>query len=293
MSVTIIEGHCVTVMSEMSPRSVQAIITSPPYWGLRNYGTSPVSWSDEWIGELGQESAVDQYVMHLVEVFRAARSVLAQDATMWVNIGDTYGKGSSAKCLSAVPWRFALAMINDGWILRQDVIWAKPNPMPESVRDRCTRAHEYCFLFALSERYYWDADAMQEPAIHAGAVMKPSGVSSKNAAYVTVGGGGVRSGFVQRGAVTGATRNRRSWWPVAVGHSPDDHYATYPPELIRPMILASTRAGDVVLDPFSGSGTTAIVASSLGRQGVGIELRPEYVEIAERRKSRTNIGLEL
>lgn len=313
MTVTHLIGHCVEMLATLSPASVDCVVTSPPYWGLRRYGTPDVTWADGWVGELGQEPTPRQYLAHLAEVFDAVRRVLKPTGTLWVNLGDSYataqgpqsptgmdGKVRSGaqhsgrasitrqpdarpKSLLGIPWRFALGMIDDGWILRQDIIWAKPNPMPESVRDRCTKAHEYVFLFAQSERYHWHADAMQEPAIHAGAVMKPSGASSKNAAYATVGGGGVRSGFVSRGTVTGATRNRRSWWPVVVAHSPEQHYATYPPELIRPMIRASCPPGGVVLDPFGGSGTTAVVAMQEGRDCINVELVPAYVDIARRR----------
>lgn len=326
--ISIIEGNCVDVMRSMEKKTARAIITSPPYWGLRRYGTPPVDWGD-WSGELGREPTPQAYIAHLVEVFRAARDVLADDGTLWVNLGDTYGgghvgnassrstlkgstdrgagetearlqvpRGLSQKCLVGVPWRFALAMIDDGWILRQDVIWSKPNPMPESVKDRCTKAHEYIFLFSKQERYFWDYHAMQEPATgDVGKVQNTSG-HPKISAFREVLGENRNSGLNRSKYQWPSTRNRRSVWSVqpvspALGSEGAGHYATWPPALIRPMIRAATQAGDVVLDPFAGSGTTAVVAAQLGRRGVGIELSAEFCDIARRRAQRAQLGLSV
>ena len=310
----ILTGHCIEVMRTLPAASVQAAITSPPYWGLRNYGTEAVVWDDGWKGELGQEPTPDAFVAHLVDVFRAVRRVLRPDGILWVNLGDTYetghvanpspkstllgkkdvgagtdpvartgAKGGRQKSLAGIPYRFALAMMADGWIFRQDIIWAKPNPMPESVTDRCTKAHEYVFLFARQPRYFWDPSAMQERAISAGAVRKPTGAGSKNAQIKATGVGNTRGGVVNHGAVTGEYRNRRSVWTVANDGITEAHFATFPRALVRPMILASTRLGDTVLDPFSGAGTTVLVAEEQGRIGIGIEINPSYVAISERR----------
>ena len=309
----ILTGHCIEVMRTLPAASVQAVITSPPYWGLREYGTVPVAWGD-WQGELGREPTPDAFVAHLVDVFRAVRRVLRPDGPLWVNLGDTYetghvanpspkstllgkkdvgagtgpvartgAKGGRQKSLAGIPYRFALAMMSDGWIFRQDIIWAKPNPMPESVTDRCTKAHEYVFLFARQPRYFWDPSAMQERAIRAGAVRKPTGAGSKNAQIKATGVGNTRGGVVNHGAVTGEYRNRRSVWTVANDGITEAHFATFPRALVRPMILASTRLGDTVLDPFSGAGTTVLVAEEQGRIGIGIEINPSYVAISERR----------
>lgn len=291
VTITILQGHCIDVMREMPDASVQAIISSPPYWRLRDYGTSVVEW-DDWSGELGQESTPQAFVAHLIDVFREARRLLAPNGLLWVNLGDTYAKGLGIphKSLVGIPWRFALAMIDDGWILRQDIIWHKPNPLPESVIDRCTKAHEYVFMFAKSSSYYWDASVMQEDAVRP---PKINSASKKLAsAYDGTHRPGAHSGLTRDHLLTGK-RNRRSVWTVPVGKLDENHYAAWPRALVMPMILASTRAGDTVLDPFSGSGTTASVASSLGRVGIGIELNPEYVQISQSRASRTQMGLQM
>ena len=307
----ILTGHCIEVLATLPEQSVQAAITSPPYWGLRDYGTEAVVWDDGWEGEIGQEPTPELFVQHLVQVFRAVRRVLRDDGTLWVNLGDTYntaggadhrnGKslggqprggsqitmsvrarkalknaGVPSKSLIGIPWRFAIAMMSDGWILRQDIIWHKPNPMPESVTDRCTKAHEYVFLFAREPRYFWDPSAMQEPAAWERWV--------KQTIVKPLPGAG--SWMVAKPIAELPVRdrkNRRSVWTVSNGGVPQAHFATFPPDLIRPMILASTRIGDTVLDPFSGAGTTVLVAEEQGRIGIGIEINPAYVAIAKRR----------
>jgi DNA modification methylase len=257
-------------LAELPDCSVQTCVTSPPYWGLRDYGHD---------GQIGLEQTPDEYVAELVEVFREVRRVLADDGTLWLNLGDSYGPG---KQLQGTPWRVALALQADGWCLRQDIIWAKPNPMPESVTDRCTKAHEYVFLLTKSDRYLYDAAAIAEPAIHAGHVVKASDPqTAKNAAKGKYGATAV--GFTQHDTVVGDTRNRRSVWSVASKPYAGAHFAVMPEALAEPCILAGSRPGDLVLDPFTGSGTVGVVALRHDRDFIGTELNPEYAALAEAR----------
>jgi DNA modification methylase len=272
-------------------------VTSPPYFGLRDYGVD---------GQIGRESSVEAYVASLVEAFRAVRRVLADDGTVWLNLGDSYTGGGGfspnapsnlagakqttqkgakpggirptdglkPKDLIGVPWRVAFALQADGWWLRNDIIWHKPNPMPESVRDRCTRSHEYVFHLAKSARYFHDADAIREAAVsnpHDGRRGDGASYRFKPTAPVT------HMGVPEGG------RNRRSVWTVTPKPFPGAHFAVMPPDLVEPCILAGSREGDAVLDPFAGAGTVGLVASRLGRRFVGIELNPEYAELAEER----------
>ena len=312
----ILTGHCIEVLRTLPAAWVQAAITSPPYWGLRDYGTAPVTWGDGRTGEIGQEPTPDAFVGHLMDVFRAVRRILRPDGLLWVNLGDTCEtghvanpspkstrlgskdvgagddpvartgtKGGRQKSLAGIPHRFAVAMMSDGWIFRQDVIWAKPSRMPESVTDRFTKAHECVFLLARQPRYFWDPSAIQERAMHAGAVMKPFGPGSKDGHSMATGVGHTRGGglgLVPNGHVTGEYRNRRSVWTVANDGVTQAHFATFPRALARPMIRASTKVGDTVLDPFSGAGTTVLVAGEQGRIGIGIEINPSCVAIRER-----------
>ena len=295
----------------------QVCVTSPPYFGLRDYGHE---------GQLGLEQTPEQYVAAMVEVFRCVRDVLADDGTLWLNIGDSYARtggtdrkvsesaqvgstrntleqmsdrtsnaaalGLKSKDLIGIPWMLAFALRADGWYLRQDIIWHKPNPMPESVRDRCTKAHEYVFLLSKSERYFIDPEGMKEPAVkgaagsefHTGktgahqmgrASTKPRKQNSTNDSFVP--GATEHSGLHREGGEREPeTRNRRSVWTVATRPYKGAHFATFPPALIEPCILAGSRPGDVVLDPFMGSGTTAAVSLQHGRQYLGCELNPEY-----------------
>lgn len=275
---------------------VQTCVTSPPYFGLRDYGVD---------GQIGLEQTPEQYIAAMVEVFRCVRDVLRDDGTLWVNIGDSYnnfrsqmgpgqavhgrenlnGKpdvkakkrgidGLKEKDLIGIPWMLAFALRADGWYLRQDIVWSKPNPMPESVRDRCTKAHEYVFLLSKSERYYFDSEAMKEPAVQAGRVRNDKiGGNKGDDVHHSPGGQFTGSG----------TRNRRSVWTVATRPYKGAHFATFPPALIEPCILAGRRPGDVVLDPFMGSGTTAAVALQHGRQYLGCELNPDYGPLQDQR----------
>jgi DNA modification methylase len=293
----------------------QMCVTSPPYYGLRDYGHD---------GQLGLEKTPVEYIAKLVEVFRAVRDVLADDGTLWLNIGDSYASGNrktrdndgklqqrgmstrpadpagvKPKDLIGIPWMLAFALRADGWYLRQDIIWHKPNPMPESVTDRCTKAHEYMFLLSKSERYYFDSDAIREP--WEGEAAKAVAQGRKE-----VGQRGISSS-VRRGLTEGqATQfkkqghsgyfgadgkcllnpkgaNKRSVWKVATRSYRGAHFATFPPALIEPCILAGSRPGDVVLDPFMGSGTTAQVAQQLGRQWIGCELNEANSVLQEAR----------
>lgn len=268
-------GPCIEVMKALEPETIDCCVTSPPYWGLRDYGNPD---------QIGHESRPVEYVRRIVDVMREVRRLLRDDGTLWLNLGDSYagsgkgrnGDGSLGKMASAkqrssvgsylgavpptkaitgfkpkdligIPWRVAIALQEDGWFLRQDIIWSKPNPMPESVTDRCTRAHEYLFLLSKSRRYRFDVDAIAEPG------------------------------------TTSARRQRRSVWTIVPKTFPGAHFATFPEELVEPCVLAGSRPRGKVLDPFLGSGTTAVVALGLGRAAVGIELNPEYAQIARRR----------
>jgi DNA modification methylase len=281
----------------------QTCVTSPPYWGLRDYGVP---------GQLGLESTPAEYVERMVEVFRLVRDVLADDGTLWLNLGDSYAsatKGSGGpsdkqlsnagsryemsqrlqhglkdKDLCGIPWRVAFALQADGWYLRSDVIWQKPNPMPESVTDRPTKAHEYLFLLAKSERYFYDAAAIAEPGVIPAGTKAAKGSAERSAQP------GVNARPPEYKIYDG-TRNRRTVWTVATQPFSEAHFATFPPALIEPCILAGSPVGGIVLDPFMGSGTTAKVAQSLGRRWIGCELNPEYV--AMQRKRTAQIGLEL
>tara|TARA_Y100000296_G_scaffold46090_1_gene52883 strand:+ start:980 stop:1960 length:981 start_codon:yes stop_codon:yes gene_type:complete len=304
---TILVGDCLQRLRELPNESVHCAITSPPYWGLRDYGVD---------AQIGLEPTPDEYVAQLVAVFREVRRVLRDDGTLWLNIGDSYagswgnqgrkqergtqrpingemlskvhdnrypsqgsntgkipeGSGLKPKDLIGIPWRVAFALQADGWYLRQDIIWSKPNPMPESVTDRCTKAHEYIFLLSKSLRYYYDAEAIAEEAAF------PNGPNGK-----------VRSPFGQGfaagrsdGTTTGV-RNKRSVWTVTTKPFSGAHFATFPPDLIEPCIKAGCPKDGTVLDPFGGAGTTGMVADRLGRDAIIIELNADYAEMARRR----------
>jgi site-specific DNA-methyltransferase (adenine-specific) len=259
----IFEGDALSVMRLLPSQSIQAVVTSPPYWGMRDYGIP---------GQIGLEALLPQFLSRLITVFTEAYRVLKDDGTLWLNIGDGYTSGNrgwrapdkknparamavrpdtppglKSKDLLGLPWRLAFALQEAGWYLRSDVVWHKPNCQPESVKDRPTRAHEYIFLLSKSERYYYASEAVRE-----------------------VNGGGKK-------------RNRRSVWSVNTQPYNGAHFATFPSDLIEPCILASTKTGDYVLDPFFGSGTVGLVCEKHGRKYVGIELNPNYVKLAVER----------
>lgn len=270
MNYQIILGDCLDSMRSLPDQSVNCCVTSPPYFGLRDYGVD---------GQIGLEETPEQFIQKLVEVFREVRRVLRDDGTLWLNIGDSYGKG---KQLLGIPWRLAFALQADGWVLRQEIIWHKPNPMPESVKDRCTKAHEQIFLLSKSPRYYFDSEAMKEPAVRAGEIPGGKGHYIQHSA-----GGHNKDGLASCGAKPVAeTRNRRSVWSVATRPYKGAHFATFPPALIEPCILAGCPVDGVVLDPFGGSGTTAGVAIKNGRSAILCELNPDYAGmVAERVRS--------
>jgi DNA modification methylase len=302
LSTDILHGDCREVLATLPAESVQTCVTSPPYWGLRDYGVP---------GQLGLERTPAEYVANMVAVFREVRRVLRDDGTLWLNLGDSYAAGGTGgapsakstlsrhgivgrspyldamgqnksrtaplglkpKDLVGIPWRVAFALQADGWYLRSDIIWHKPNPMPESVTDRPTKAHEYLFLLTKSPSYYYDADAIMEEATG-----------------VTGGGVGIKGAITQYGGNTTrtlghsfTTRNRRTVWTVATRPYKGAHFATFPPKLIEPCILAGCPVGGTVLDPFGGSGTTGEVAERHGRNAILIELNASYLPLQRER----------
>ena len=301
----IIKGDVIKELKKLDEESVDCMITSPPYFGLRDYGQE---------GQIGIEKTPEKYVEKMVEVFREIKRVLKKEGTAWLNLGDTYsaqrwsGKGEGQamnkkkdghrdinppknsglpdKNLIGIPWRVALALQADGWYLRQDIIWHKPNPMPESVTDRCTKAHEYVFLLTKSQKYYYDNQAVKEPQTESGinrAKYSRSG-NKKN----------IQDGYVncinpntdeetRRKEREGNGRNKRSVWTVNTKPFKEAHFAVFPEALIEPMVLAGCPEKGVVLDPFFGAGTTGVVAKKFGRKYIGIELNEEYCKIAEDR----------
>lgn len=375
----ILHGDALTMLKTLSDESVHCCVTSPPYWGLRAYGTNPQIWGGDkdcqhewqitlprrerhpedvkdvnskqttnvgancelskqniclkcnaWRGELGLEPTPELYVQHLVAVFREVRRVLKKEGTLWLNLGDSYGTGTTAprkqgsrglgdntqqaqdavarcggmaKQLLGIPWRVAFALQSDGWYLRQDIIWHKPNPMPESVTDRCTKAHEYIFLLSKNGRYYYDAEAIKEPLQDSSISRLLQNIEDQEGSYRVSGktngtmkavrprekGNGESAvdtkmrGYGSHCGTYFGGRNRRSVWTIATHPYKEAHFATFPPDLIKPCILAGCPEGGIVLDPFFGSGTTGLVCSRLNRQYIGIELNEQYVEMSKRR----------
>jgi DNA modification methylase len=303
MSVTIRQGDCREVLRTLPDESVHCCVTSPPYFGLRDYGVD---------GQIGLEDTPAAFVEEMVAVFRDVRRVLRADGTLWLNLGDSYandtkwggqtsGKhvnalrgntgigrrrqntGLKSKDLMGIPWRVAIALQADGWYLRSDVIWHKPNPMPESILDRPTRSHEYIFLLTKAERYYYDNDAIREPYSEASLGRYDSPMMSTNARMQghQPGKKNVKENVAMQPNPLG--RNKRDVWTVPSEPFKEAHFATFPPALIEPCIKAGSPVGGTVLDPFGGAGTTALVADRLGRDALLIELNPEYADIAKRR----------
>ena len=344
---TIYQGDCLKVLKTFSDDSINCVVTSPPYWGLRDYGTA--TWEggdadcDHKVGrfttphsskqesnagsgdkqaesecpkcgakridqQLGLEKTPEEYVSKMVQVFREVKRILKPEGTLWLNLGDSYNStnryaraskeyfregrvGGSAdkksikhpeiktKDLVGIPWMVAFALRVDGWYLRQDIIWHKPNPMPESVPDRCTKAHEYIFLMSKSQKYYCDMEAIKEPTDYPNLIGKSQKVDYRDSSVIP---NGKQSQSV---VIRGATRNKRSVWTVTTKPFPDVHFAVFPPELIVDCIKAGSPENGIVLDPFFGSGTTGEVALRLNRKFIGIELNPEYIKIANKRLS--------
>jgi site-specific DNA-methyltransferase (adenine-specific) len=293
------QGDALDLLREMPDRSAQCCVTSPPYYGLRDYGVA---------GQIGLEASPAEYVAALVATFAEVRRVLRDDGTLWLNLGDSYcsakgnpgpnsvdGKqsarrgwtrpqdwpmdGFKGKDLIGIPWMVAFALRADGWFLRSDIIWAKTNPMPESVRDRPTRAHEYLFLLTKSRRYVYDSDAIREPATDTGRVNGRNGRDEHPSARPP----GACPRTLKRLDYSQLGRNKRSVWTIPTKAYAAAHFATFPPALVEPCVLAGCPEGGVVLDPFAGAATTGLVALRLNRSFVGIELNPEYVEIARER----------
>jgi DNA modification methylase len=354
---TVFQGDCRTVLEAMPADSIHCVVTSPPYWGLRDYGNE---------GQLGLESTPELYVEHMVAVFREVRRVLRKDGTLWLNLGDSYAgswgaqsrpngtdigstlqggsplharqiaahpkgtmtgslkdtPGLKPKDLVGIPWRVAFALQADGWYLRSDIIWAKPNPMPESVTDRPTKSHEYLFLLTKSARYWYDAEAVREPALWPDGPNSPESIASPfgqgftrragltGGAYSPPPGqtphanarernvGGRDDGFTRmpggeaEWAENGrAGRNLRSVWTIATQPYPGAHFATFPRKLVEPCVKAGCPTDGTVLDPFAGSGTTGMVAQALGRKAILIDLNPDYLMQAMARNAQTPLGL--
>ncbi|MCJ0972732.1 site-specific DNA-methyltransferase [Pseudomonas sp. PS1] len=297
----IVVGDCLESLRGMASDSANCCVTSPPYFGLRDYGVE---------GQIGLEETPSEFIARLVEVFRQVRRVLREDGTAWVNMGDTYGKG---KQLLGIPWRLAFALQDDGWILRQEIIWSKPNPMPESVRDRCTKSHEHIFLLSKSPAYFFDQEAIKEPVApssiarlsqdienQAGSDRVPGKTNGPMKAVRSRRDSFRRDGSKREQAIPGQScgthrpdreesdyaldlRNKRSVWSVPTIGFKGAHFATFPPDLIRPCIRAGCQPDGLVLDPFGGSGTTAVVAMQEGRRSTLCELNPEYAEMARKR----------
>jgi DNA modification methylase len=335
----ILVGDCRQILATLPSESVHCCVTSPPYFGLRNYGHA---------GQIGLERTPDEYVAELVAVFREVRRVLREDGVLWMNLGDSYaaarggshqpaetlagavgGKtengervnrgrengynptrnapamGLKHKDLIGIPWRVAFALQADGWWLRSDIIWHKPNVMPESVTDRCTKAHEYIFMLTKAERYYYDHEAIKEPCVWdidgSGTEKRKERQQESFKSHPDGMRAGIRRTDKQRGhsrrhdgfndrwdqmektEQCSGMRNKRDVWTVSPANYPEAHFATYPPELIKPCVLAGCPKGGTVLDPFFGSGTTGQVALELGRSCIGVELNPEYAALAKTR----------
>lgn len=274
---TVLVGDALELLQTVPDGSVRMCITSPPYWGLRDYGHE---------GQVGLEPTPDEYVSNMVNLFREVRRTLTDDGTLWLNLGDTYYK----KQLTGVPWRLALALQADGWNLRQDIIWHKPNPMPESVKDRCVKSHEYVFLLSKSPRYFIDHDHLTEAATgYDGRKATAMKAAPKYEDAPFWPGELSRQNFHTKKHerwrwVDGVPiRNKRSVWTIPTQPFKGAHFAVMPEGLAEPCILAGSQVGDIVLDPFAGSGTSGLISLRHGRRFIGIELNPDYAELAEQR----------
>jgi DNA modification methylase len=315
------QGHSLDMLKTFPDKFIDTVVTSPPYWGLRDYGVE---------GQIGLESTVEEYVSNLVKVFQEVKRILKDDGTLWLNLGDAYagsGRGRNAdgqgnpgnnhmqsngqttgivslpkvvsglkpKDLIGLPWRVAFALQQDGWYLRQDIIWNKPNAMPESVTDRPTKAHEYIFLLSKSQHYYYDHESIKEPAIYGTQDIRGSdgalGPQQKQRRENKVQGSFKGKYGKESFRAIRDKRNKRSVWTVSTKPLKEAHFATFPEDLIEPCILAGCPLNGIVLDPFFGSGTTGRVAIKHSRNFVGIELNPDYINIAEKRLNGVQMEL--
>ena len=312
--IKLLQGDCIEKLKELEDKSVQCVVTSPPYWGLRDYGTAIWEGGKEDCphfrtshqskntitgqkksvlyggiadsiyksvcklcgavrkdNQLGLEETYQEYIESIVNVFKEVKRVLKNDGVVWLNLGDSY----SEKQLIGIPWRVAFALQDDGWYLRQDIIWAKPNPMPESVKDRCTKAHEYIFLLTKRPHYYYNAESIKEPTINVGADNTVGG-NKYPGKYQNIGES--KNHYKDTGS-----KNKRSVWNIATKVYSEAHFATFPPHIPEICIKASSKEGDIVLDMFAGAGTTGLVADRLGRNAILIELNKNYVKLIEDR----------
>ena len=287
----IINRDALYALRELPSESVNCCVTSPPYYGLRDYGLD---------AQIGREDTPEQYIDRLVEVFRELRRVLKDDGTFWLNIADTYcGSGMKAGCkqkdLIGIPWQLAFALRSDGWYLRSDIIWQKPNCLPEAVKDRPTKSYEHIFLLSKSPHYYYDTAAISEPVAPVTVERNKRAVSDRTKYAMGVGGAKPQALFLPRSHSDMPTkRNKRDVWSVSTNsHRGYGHFAMYPERLIEPCILAGSPEQGLVLDPFFGSGTTGAVCKRLSRRYLGIELNPEYCETAKTRIQQTKEELYL
>lgn len=309
MKSTILVGNVLDRLAELPDGLVRTCVTSPPYWGLRDYGEAD---------QLGLEETPEAYVENMVKVFREVWRVLADDGTLWLNLGDSYASGGmsnpsssstlgggknrgadnyslnrkptqglKSKDLVGIPWRVAFALQADGWYLRQDIIWAKPNVMPESVRDRCTKSHEYVFLLSKKPKYYYDHEAIKEPVSEVSLNRAKYGWKTKRES-AKAGPDGIDVEQMGDRFVSATGRNKRDVWFIATARFKGAHFAVMPEALVEPCVLAGSQEGDTVLDPFTGSGTVAVVANRYNRNFVGTELNVEYAEIARQRITNAN-----
>ena len=289
----ILQGDVINRLKDIEDNTIQCVVTSPPYWGLRDYGED---------NQLGLEETPEEYVENMVKVFREVRRALKDDGTLWLNLGDSYagncsrasnngragygnkregtyiksGKNIKPKDLVGIPWRVAFALQQDGWYLRQDIIWHKPNPMPESVTDRCTKSHEYIFLLTKSANYYYDAESIKEKTLTYDNTNRDRDTTRLNNTPGRTRMAGLKTNNYEK-------RNKRSVWKINTQPYKEAHFAVFPEKLPELCIKAGSKEGDIVLDPFFGSGTTGFVAQRLYRKWIGIELNPEYIKIANKR----------
>ncbi len=312
------KGNCLTVLRELPDESVDMCMTSPPYWGLRTYKTEPIDWGN-WKGELGLEPTIELYIEHLMLIFNEIKRVLKKTGTIFVNIADSYANSGQgwgdtkttnknhtgsrqrekplkvnlpAKSLCLIPFRFAIQMVEQKWILRNTIIWHKPNPMPESVKDRFTEDFEYVFMFAQSQKYYFEQQFEQSIDPESINGRRPRSYSRQDYSHMAINKPTNMDINNDAGKIY-LNRNKRCVWSINTQPYPETHFATYPEKLCETPLLAGCPKGGTVLDPFAGSGTTLAVAKRLNRKGIGIELSTDYCKLAVKRISEISIPMEL